>query len=345
MKSTDLKDELYDKIDQYFIDNNLSKYADTQMGIKLSIAVTWWVLSLILLFTVDANRMGFFALYSFHCFAQLYILLNIAHDANHMSIAKNRKLGNPLRYSFDLCGVSSYMWRELHHAQHHHCINIEGEDETLIARHLFRFTSKTRHRFIHRFQHLYFFIFYGLFTVDWVLLKDFECFFFPHTDYLEKKKHPKKEYIKLFAWKLFYLGYMILLPIFMLGYSVVYVLLLFFVCHFMIGIIGGTVIQITHPLTGAEFPESKEDYDHFVYHVFATTADYSVDGRFADWFFGGLHLHVIHHLCPKICHTHYRDLTKIVKRVAEKHQVGYRVNRTMYDAIKDHYLHLKSLST
>ena len=236
------------------------------------------------------------------------------------------------------------MWRELHHAQHHNCMNIDGEDETLVLRNLMRFTDRKKHRWIYKFQHFYFFIFYGLFTADWVFTKDFECFFFPHTAYLKKKKHPRIEIVKLFAGKLFYIGYMVILPVWLLGFSFGFVLLTFVICHFLIGIIGGAVIQITHPLTGADFPESRNQYEHFVYHVFATTADYSVNSRIADWFFGGLHLHVVHHLSPGICHTHYRQLTKIIKTVSEKHKVNYRVNKTMFDAIKDHYLHLKSLS-
>jgi linoleoyl-CoA desaturase len=271
--------------------------------------------------------------------------LNLSQFPNtFLAVLKNKTLGKILRYSFDLCGVSSYMWRELHHAQHHNCINIDGEDETLVARKLLRFTKSSKLRLFHKFQHFYSFIVYGFFTADWVFTKDFECFFFPHTKYLKNKKHPRIEIIKLFVWKFLYIGYMILLPILWLGYSTYIVLLAFLVCHFLIGIIGGTIIPITHPLTGADFPMSRQVYDHYVYHVFATTADYAVNSRIADWFFGGLHLHVIHHLCPGICHIHYHELTKILKIVTEKYQINYRVNRTVFEAVMDHYRHMKSLS-
>ena len=247
-------------------------------------------------------------------------------------------------YSFELCGVNSYMWRQLHHAQHHNCMNVHGEDESLIARGLFRFSDKTKHRFIHRFQHFYFLFVYGLFTADWVFTKDFECFFFPHTEYLKRKKHPAIEYIKLFIGKAVYIGYMIVLPFVVFKYSFGFVLMTFFICHFIIGIIGGTVIQITHSVKGAAFPESKREYPDFARFVFATTADYSINSKIAEWFFGGLHLHSAHHLCPNVCHVHYNALTKIVEQATTKYEVQYRVNRTMYDAIKVQYLHLKSLS-
>ncbi|MBL7793638.1 MAG: fatty acid desaturase [Saprospiraceae bacterium] len=337
--------ELYSKINAYFNDNNISRYANGKMYVKLAVAAAMWTSSLYLLFAYGgANPWLFFSLYVFHCFAQLFILLNIAHDANHGAIFDTPFLNKLMSYSFELSGVNSYMWRELHHAQHHSCMNIDGEDESLVARKLLRFTEKTQKRFIYRFQHLYFWIIYGLFTADWVFFKDFECFFFPHTTYLKNKKHPPGEYVKLFVFKLIYIGYMIVLPILLWEYSIGWVILVFLVGHFIIGIIGAMVIQLTHPLTTAAFPESKNEYPNFTAFVFATTADYSINSNIAACFFGGLHLHVIHHLGPNICHTHYHNLTKIVSEVASKYQVNYRVNPTMYDAVKDHYLHLKSLS-
>jgi linoleoyl-CoA desaturase len=236
------------------------------------------------------------------------------------------------------------MWRELHNEQHHYCVNIHGEDENLVARGIFRFTKKTRFKFFHRFQHLYAFILYGFFSSDYILTKDFECFFFPYTKHLKEKKHPVSEYVKIFLFKFWYIGYMILLPIFFLGYSAWFIIGIFFLCHFMIGIVGGTVIQVTHPLRANEFPESKDEYDNFVFHVFATTSDYSVNSRIANWCFGGLHLHVAHHLSPNVCHTHYQALTKIIKSTAVKYNVPYKVNTTMFDAVKEHYYHLKNLS-
>ncbi len=345
MKARKIEIELYQKLHGYFSANNISKYANTQMYIKLIFALVFWTTTLVLIFTLGgSNRSIYFLTYILHCLAQLFIVLNIAHDANHEAIFQNRFLKKIMPYSFDLCGVNSYMWRELHHEQHHYCMNIDGEDESLVTRKLLRFTRKTRMKFIHRFQHLYFLILYALFSTDWIFFKDIECFFFPHTDYLKKKKHPFREYIKLIIFKIAYIGYMILLPILLFNYSIGFVFLTFLTGHFMIGLIAGTIIQISHPLKSAEFPESKKEYPTFATFVFATTADYSINSRIAEWFFGGLHLHVVHHLCPNICHVHYGELTKIIADVAKIHQVKYRINKTMFDALKDHYSHLKSLS-
>ncbi len=335
--------ELQHQINDYFTKNKISKKGNTLMFAKVYFALFWWLSSCILLFISTYNPSQFAGLYLFHCFAQLYILLNIAHDANHNAISKNKKINRILHYSFDLCGVNSYMWRSLHHDQHHYCMNVHGEDETMIARHLFRFTEETKIRFIHKFQHLYFFFFYGLFIVDWVLTKDFECFFLPHTEHLKKAKHPFSEYVKLFVWKFLYIGYMILIPIFYLGFSPIFIIPLFFVAHFIVGVIGGVIVQIAHPIENASFPKSSNEYDNFIYHIFATTADFSAKSNLAKWFWGGLNLHVIHHIAPGVCHTHYPDLTKIVKDIAKKHGVEYRESKTIFGAIYQHYLLLKRM--
>jgi linoleoyl-CoA desaturase len=342
--SPDFAKELYRRLNNYFVEKQLSRKADKRMVIKLIIAFCWWLGSFGLLFAVNANAFTFFIFYAFHCFAQLFILLNIAHDANHRAISKNRLLSNILVYSFDLCGVSSYMWRCLHHQQHHYCINIDGEDENLVVRGLFRFNPGTRQKFIHRFQHLYFLFFYGLFTIDWVFTKDFECFFFPHTAFLKNIKHKPKEYIKLFAGKILYIGYMIVLPVFYLGYPPIFVITIFLICHFMIGVVGALIIQTTHPLISSAFPKSKNEYENFVFHVLATTSDYSVNRPLAKFFYGGLNTHVIHHLIPNACHTHYPELTAIIKSTTKEYGVAYRENKTMFEAVFEHYKLLKQMS-
>jgi linoleoyl-CoA desaturase len=148
--------------------------------------------------------------------AQTFLLLNIAHDSNHNAISSRPFINKTLNYVFDLCGISSYMWRILHHRGHHSCINLHGEDDALSGRGIFRFTPYESRAPWHRFQHLYALFFYALFSLEYVLVRDFECFFFPTHDYLKRTKHPLREYAILFAGKGFYLTYMLVLPIMVL---------------------------------------------------------------------------------------------------------------------------------
>src|SRR6185436_19204255 len=102
------------------------------------------------------------------------------------------------------------------------------------------------------------------------------------------------------------------------------------ITHFIMGLLSTLVFLVTHIIDTTRFPESRNESEHFVYHVLGTTADFSTQNSWANWFLGGLNQHVIHHLCPHVCHTHYPDLTRILKITSKKYGVEYRENKTMY---------------
>ncbi len=337
------KKELHERVRDYFEANDISRLANGQMRAKLAIAAIWWAGSLALVYT-SSGTLSFVLFYGLHLLSHAFILLNIAHDANHFAIVENNFLKRALRYSFDLCGISSYVWRQLHNLQHHNNINIIKEDDGLATRGILRYTPFAKRLKVHRAQHLYVFLAYALFSIDYILFKDFESLFFPFLDGLKGKKHPKIEILKIISFKIFYLTYTLIIPIYVLGFSTGLVLLSFFCWQLIVGMIGATIIQVSHQSRSNQYPASTNDYEDFVYHVFATTADHSYNSFIADWFFGGLHLHVIHHLVPRICHTHYRALTAtVIEPIAKKHNISYRTNETFFDALREHYLHLRAL--
>ncbi|NQZ76888.1 MAG: fatty acid desaturase [Ekhidna sp.] len=342
--STDkFKKELYEKVRDYFEGSNRSKLANGQMWAKLIIAAVWWLGSLALVYT-STSTLSFVLFYGLHLLSHAFILLNIAHDANHFAIVENKFFGRVLRYSFDLCGISSYVWRQLHNVQHHNNMNVNKEDDGLATRGILRYTPFAKRLKIHRFQHLYVFLAYALFSIDYILFKDFESLFFPFLDGLKGKKHSKITILKIVAFKIFYISYTLIIPIFVLGFAPTLVLLSFVCWQLIVGMIGATVIQVSHQSRSNEYPASTHDYEDFVYHVFATTVDHSYNSSIADWCFGGLHLHVLHHLVPRICHTHYRELTaNVIEPVAKKHNISYRTKKTFFEAIREHYLHLRNL--
>ena len=115
LDSQKLKTDLYKMIGDYFRENNLSKLANGRMYSKIIFGFTWWIASLVMLFTIPASPAVYFFLYVFHIFSQLYIMLNVGHDANHDAIFKNKTISKLFHYSFDITGINSYMWREMHH--------------------------------------------------------------------------------------------------------------------------------------------------------------------------------------------------------------------------------------
>ena len=313
------------------------------MWVKIGVGLAVLAGSWIALYAFRPDSWKFVALYLLNAIAQTFLLLNIAHDSNHNAISSVRWVNKGLNYVFDVCGISSYMWRILHHRGHHSCINLHGEDDALTGRGVLRFTPHEPRTALHRFQHIYALLMYALFSLDYVFLRDFECFFFPSHDYLKRTKHPLREYVVLFASKAFYVTYMLILPVVLLRKSPWLVGLAFVLSHLIIGLSVALVFQTTHVIDSTYFPSDRNEFDNWIHHIFATTADYATETPLVGWLVGGLNHHIVHHLCPFVCHTHYAPLTRIVKQTAEEYGIPYRQHPTMTQAVKHHLLLLKQL--
>lgn len=331
------------RLDQYFASRDISPKGDwtmwTKIGVGLGVLAASW--TAIYALHPDAGR--FVGLYVLGGLAQTFLLLNIAHDSNHNAISSAASVNKSLNYVFDICGISSYMWRILHHRGHHSCVNVHGEDDALTGRGLLRFTPHEPLRPMQRFQHVYALFLYAVFSLDYVFVRDFECFFRPAHDYLRRARHPLREYVVLFAGKAFYFTYMLVLPVLLLHMPVLVVAGAFLLVHLIVGLSVALVFQTTHTVDSTYFPEGRNEFENGVYHIFATTADYATANPVVGWLTGGLNHHVVHHLCPYVCHTHYGPLTRIVKQTAGEFGVPYRQHSTMTRAIWHHLILLKQL--
>lgn len=333
------------RLDSFFAEQDLSPKADRTMWVKIVTGLAVLAGSWAALYAFRPDSWKFAALYVAGGLAQTFLLLNIAHDSNHNAISSVASVNKTLNYVFDVCGINSYMWRILHHRGHHSCINLQGEDDALTGRGIFRFTPHEPRARWHRFQHIYALFFYSMFSLDYVFVRDFEAFFFPKHDYLKRAGHPPREYAILFAGKAFYLTYMLILPVVLLGKSPLLVAAAFVLVHLIIGLTVSLVFQTTHTIDTTYFPASRSEFDNGVYHIFATTADYATSNPIVGWLAGGLNHHIAHHLCPFVCHTHYAPLTRIVEETAKEFGIPYRQHPTMTRAIWHHLILLKQLGS
>ncbi len=331
------------RLDSFFADQKISPKADRTMWLKIAMGLAVLLGVWIALYALKPGSWKFVALYLLGGLAQTFLLLNIAHDSNHNAISSRPLVNKTLNYVFDLCGISSYMWRFLHHRGHHSCINVHEEDDAISGRGIFRFTPYEVRTPLHRFQHIYALFLYALFSLDYVFLKDFRCFFFPSHEYLRSARHPLREYAILFAGKGFYITYMLILPVMALGTSPLLVAGAFLLVHLVVGLSVTLVFQTTHTIDTTYFPADRGEFENGVYHIFATTADYATENPLVGWLAGGLNHHIVHHLCPFVCHTHYAPLTRIVRETAEEFGVPYRQHPTMTRAIRHHLILLKQL--
>ena len=333
------------RLHDFFIVRGLSPKADPVMIAKLIVGLSAWAGSYAALYVFHLRSWIFVLVYLLHGLTHVFLLLNIAHDSNHNAISRRIPVNKTFSYVFDLCGVSSYVWRILHHGGHHSCINVHGEDEAIEGRRLFRFSSRAPRKRAHRYQHIYALLMYCLFSLDYVFIKDFEYFFFPSQRTLRRDGHPAREYAILFGGKLFYLTYMLVLPVVVLGLSPLLVAFAFLLEHLIAGLTTVIVFQTSHAVETSYFPESRAEFDNYVFHILATTSDYATRNPVVTFLVGGLNHHVAHHLCPYACHTHYPQLTKIIRETAEEYRMPYREQRTMGKALRLHLALLKGLGS
>ena len=348
-KKTEFMNILRARVNNYFRENQISPYANREMIIKTVVAIVAWIavyaviMSDVLSFSFLALVLGFTVL----GYVNIFIAFNIMHDATHEAYSANPKVNKILGYSMDFIGGNQYLFRRMHGA-HHGYVNIHGIDVTLETHGLFRFSPDEPWKPIHRFQHIYTFILYSLAMFQWTTMKDFKWFFGEaHIGNQKHIQHPFQEYVILIVAKLIYFGLTLFLPLMFLSAPAWAIVLAWISLHILPGLTFALIFQVTHIYEGTTFPLPDDNGNidnNYALHVLETTADFSRQNRLGSWLMGGINIHVIHHIFPKVCHVHYPALTRILKETAEEFGIEYQENPNFWVALKKHYQMLKLLS-
>ena len=288
-----------------------------------------------------------FLLYIVSGFGMSGIGMGVMHDAIHGSYSKRKNVNTILGYTFNLIGANAAIWKIQHNVLHHTYTNIDHADDDLNAPFFLRFSPHAKHYWLHQFQHIYIWFFYGISTISWITTKDFvRLNRYKSMGFLDKKHEYKKTLISMIAWKLLYYSYALVLPIMMVPQSWWLVVLAFLSMHFVTGLLVSIVFQIAHimPTNTFPLPNKMGNMDSDWYgHQFATTSNFSPKSNVLFWFLGGLNYQVEHHVLPDVCHVHYKKLTKIVSETAEEFGMPYHVKKSILHAVWDHTKMLRFL--
>jgi linoleoyl-CoA desaturase len=332
-------------VDNYFTENNISKTGNAALWIKFFIILSSFFA---LYFSIVFLEI---ALYAKLIMAMLLgivtalIGLNICHDAIHGSISANPKINRIFANLFNVVGANDYVWHITHNIVHHTYTNIKGADEDLeIAPGLIRIHDSEELKPIHKYQHIYAFLLYGLASLSWVFRKDFVKFFQKNFGSYENPKPPKEEVFKLFFFKTLYYVMFIVVPVIIMDIAWWQFIIGFVLMHIAEGYTLALVFHPAHVVENAEFPEPDENgniEEEWAAHQMRTTANFSASSKIACWLTGGLNMQIEHHLFPNISHIHYPKIASIVKETAEKHNIPYRENKTFFKALAAHYSLLK----
>ena len=343
---TGFVEEVKLKVAEYFDTRSLTRNATPAMVLKtvLLLALTFVPYGLALTNRFAAPVMLGFAVVMGIGLAGIGFA--ISHDALHGAYSASPRINALLGRTFDLLGANGYMWKITHNVIHHTYTNIDGVDEDLTVSPLLRLSPGAPLLRVHRFQHLYGLAAYSMSTIFWVFVKDFKYFFKKDLGPYKNKRHPTGEWVNLFASKLVYYGWAIVVPLLVLDIPWWQFAIGFLVMHLTAGFILGVVFQLAHVVEGPAYPvpdPAGRMEDAWVVHEMETTANFARSNRLVCWYVGGLNFQIEHHLFPKTCSIHYPAISPIVKATAAKFGVPYYDQPTMLSAVRSHLAMLRKL--
>jgi linoleoyl-CoA desaturase len=345
-KNTPFYEELKLQVNSYFEQRGISRKANTAMRLKITFIV------LLFLGSYLAILSNYFSLGWLLLFVILFglsmglLAFSIGHDASHNALFKNPDVNYIFSYSFNLVGVNRYIWDIKHNLSHHAFTNVPGYDMDIEQIRIARLVDHIPMRWYYRYQHIYVPFLYPFTTLYMIFVKDFQMMATRHFGNQTNIVHPRKEYVILIASKLFYITYSLIIPLLIVDLPTWQILAGFLILHVFLGIFTALILFPAHALEGMPFPKPDENgliNNNWVMHEIQTTTNYSPDSRILNFLSGGLNTHIIHHVFPGICHIHYYELTKILRKVAANHNITLH-EHSLSVAIKDHLRHLKTMA-
>lgn len=342
-KGTAFSEELQKNIEEYFKITGEKKRDHPLMFFKAGLMVAWFGAAYyLLIFTTNTwiEAIGYTLLLAF---ATLGIGLNIQHDANHGAFSKRKWLNYIMGYSLDMIGGSSFFWRRKHNIAHHTYTNIHGADDDIDIGILARVAPEQPLRRFHRFQHMYMWFLYGLMFFRWHF--DIEAFRKSIRPPSNEPRFGIWDRIMFLAGKIMFWNIAFIIPMLYHPWWGVFLCYIFGI--FSISVIAAIVFSLAHTMDETEFPlpdtHTLHMPDEWMKHQLRTTVNFSPNNPFLTFYLGGLNYQIEHHLFTRISHIHYPHLAPIVQKTCEKFGIRYRINKTLWGAIRSHYQFLKKM--
>ena len=287
---------------------------------------------------MQSSYILFVSLYGLLGITIVVMFLNLVHSASHGTLFKARNLNQSYMLLFDLIGGNSYMWNRRHLKLHHNFTNVKGWDSD-IEKCTFLNTSSTslskRHLHIRQLA----FLLYPLFIANWFLLRDFKDFFFSNMIVQKLGKIPGVEFVKLFATKLVFTSYMVIVPVLITPFTVWEVLLAFFTLLFCAGLFALVVLIPPHVNSSNEFHRVNRNAKlkhSWLLHQLYVTNDVTTSNWFTTNVMANCNYHIVHHLFPNISHVYAKEITETIVRYSQKEGLPYKA-LPLLTAFRYHY--------
>ena len=313
---------------------------DPRLARKTALILAWFALSygaLLLAASLVATVAATLSL----AFAAAAIGFGVFHDSNHGTLFR-RPAANlwAARLCAVLIGASRQLWVHKHQGLHHRLPNVIEWDDDLETRGFLRLSPETPWKPGFRRQEVKAIFLYGLNSLEWVFLKDFQVVAKGRMNEWQEVKLSSAQRNELLLFKALHV-LLFVLPIFLV-LPLAWAAVSFILFHLVFSWVLAAVFQVSHLTAGMEFGGVRPG-DDWATHQMRTTADYGTDSRFVTWFTGGLNHQIEHHLFPNVAHSHYRALHPIVREVAERHGLECHNLGSLPTAVRKHLAFLKTL--
>lgn len=341
--------ELRKEVNTYFKENNISKYANLSMKLKTLLMVSLYLIPYgLMLGGVVSSNWGIIGVYVVMALGMSGVGLSVMHDANHGAYSKKKWVNTVLGNMINFAGGSAVNWRLQHNVLHHTFTNITGLDQDINIGKLMRFSPREKRLKAHNYQHLYAWVLYSLMTIYWVIGKDFkDLMLYKREGILQMEKESfSGTMARILVTKVIYIFFALVLPILLVGVPAWVIVVGFIIKHLLSGLILSMIFQPAHVIEETSFPVPDENMTMgsvMAVHQLNTTANFATRSKVFTWLVGGLNHQIEHHLFPTICHVHYPEIAKIVKRAATKYDLPYYEQPTFFAALADHARMLKKL--
>lgn len=331
------------RINAYFERTAKTKYANTRFYAKAFFLISTY-LTLYLIAILFSTSAGSFIAYIALGPLAILLGLNIAHDAAHGAISANSKVNKIFLHTFDFLGANSYIWRNRHVFSHHSYPNILNQDADLKQTPLVRIFPTDEIRKTQRLQHIYMPFLYMLYTLNWLVVRDFQDFKKDRIGSYKNTRISTTEMIKLYSFKVFYFAYIVIIPMVYSDFEWWQILVGYLLMNAAAGFTITLALVPAHVASTSHFPLPNADGNmphSWSRHQMLTTTDYATDSILINMIMGGFNHHIIHHLFPKICHVHYEQLTPLLKQTAKEFGVNYNYESSLLNAYASHFALLK----
>lgn len=337
------------RVNAYFTDQGISRYANTAMIVKTIIMLSLYVVPYIFIVTQTISSPAWvMLLWITMGIGMSGIGLSVMHDANHGAYSRHNWVNNMVGYTLNFLGGNMMNWRIQHNVLHHSFTNVDGHDEDIEPKGALRFSPHQPHKPMHRYQHIYAWALYSLMTVMWVTIKEFrQLSRWKEEGLLEAQGRTYGGLMAEMALsKIVYYAYILVLPLVVSPVHWGITVSGFIIMQLIAGLILSLVFQPAHVVPSSEYPlpdDTGTIETTWAIHQLATTANFAPKNRILSWFVGGLNYQIEHHLFPNVCHIHYKKIAPIVKQTAKEFGLPYHESPTFRKALAEHAKQLYDL--